>query len=550
MAGMNPSLGVAAASIDDVTALRRYARHGDPEAFEVLTARYGAMVLATCMRRLPSRDDAEDAAQETFLRLARQASRVRSNVAAWLHACAVGASVDIVRRNAARGRIETRSARAAGEAFEADDATVLWRDLEPIIDNALAELSAEDRHLLVARFLAQRPQVELARDLGVSEGTLSRRVSRALERLRAKLASSGLAIAGVGVLAAALGQGSSAGGALAAPLGLGKIALAGLAAPEGGAAVALGVVGWSVGLVSAGAAVIVGALLIVPSRGGASPSVPSPALVRAYSADQVARGPARPRGTLGTFQTISAYDEDFNESGTFITDDGVAIRRGVDAVSGKPRRIRLEIRQTRAVEDDPKTSALREVAEVDAFTSRVLPESDEWARFSRGQNLTLKIAFDQFGRIVIREKDDLVQIGKNEPAWYGVRPPPGWAQRDEIPENAGPLGILGPWTESERIPVTISGEEIRFGPEGWNAGRYRVIEWEQEDGFSRVLSVQAGGRNPRLIGSRFKLIIREIEGGYEIAYYPPSSGRGDRWPSSFEFSMDNPIRLVRLGGER
>ena len=64
-------------------------------------------------------------------------------------------------------------------------------------------------------------------------------------------------------------------------------------------------------------------------------------------------------------------------------------------ISGKPRRIRLETRRTRSVADNPKTRDLREVAELDVLTARVLPESDEWARFSRGQNLTLSVAFER-----------------------------------------------------------------------------------------------------------------------------------------------------------
>jgi len=533
------------AMLDDTAALRRYARTGDPEAFAVLADRYHTMVLATCRRTLRSDADAEDAVQETFLRLARQAGRIRSNVAAWLHACAVGASVDLVRRSQARARAETR-ARQHTDADDAEHAADrLWWDIEPLIDAALAELADTDRQLIVARYLAGRPQNELAREMGVSEGTVSRRLTRALGRLRSKLAASGLAVGAVATLGLALEHAANAAVSPSASASIAKIAVAGVGVQASKTPAAL---------LSTAAVVAIGGVATVASLAmvgsGSMPIASRPPSVMLNAAQAVGQGPARPTREIGPFQTISAYDEDFDESGTFITEDGVAIRRGIDPISGKPRRIRLDTRRIRPVEDDPSTSRLREVAELDVLTARVLPESDEWARFSRGQNLTLEIAFDQFDRIVIREKDNLVQIGKNEPAWYGVRPPPGWDQRDEIPDDAGPMGILGPWTESERIPVTITGEEIRLGPESWNAGRYRIIEWEQLSGYSRVLSIQAGGRDPRLIGSRFKLLIREIEGGYEIAYFPPSTGRSNRWPSSFEFSLDNPIRLVKLGGDR
>ncbi|MGD1916870.1 MAG: sigma-70 family RNA polymerase sigma factor [Phycisphaerales bacterium] len=535
--------------LDDASALRLYAQKGDPDAFAVLANRYHAMVLATCRRTLRNDADADDAAQETFLRLARQSSRIRSNVAAWLHACAVGASIDLVRRSQARSRAEAGLREQSKPEAAASSDEALWWDLEPMIDAALAELSEADRHLIVARYLAGRPQNELAQDLGVSEGTISRRLSRALARLRSKLAASGLAIAGASALGLALENAAVATVTPVASAAVAKIAIAGVGVQASKVPVALV---QTAAIVAIGGGVTIASLIL--GGGGGSGSTPPIASLPTATATSVAAtlapGPARPKKTIGPFQTISAYDEDFGESGTFITVTGIAIRRGMDPISGKPRRIRLDTQRTRSIQDDPKTRNLREVAEIDVLTARVLPESDEWARFSRGQNLTLSVAFDQFDRLVIREKNGLVQIGKNEPAWYGVRPPPGWDQRDEIPDDAGQFGILGPWTESERIPVTITADEIRLGPESWNAGRYRIISWNQEDGFSRVLSIQAGGRDPRLIGTRFKLLIREVEEGYQIAYYPPSTGRSDRWPPSFEYEDSNPVRLVTLGRDK
>ncbi len=531
------------AGVDDAAALRCYFRTGDPRAFEVLSRRYHAMVLATCRRTLASDADAEDAAQETFLRLARSGHRIRSNIAAWLHACAMGASIDLIRRSSARARAESAAASHRERLAIEEPTQHLWSELEPLIDQALAELAEEDRQLIVARYLAGRPQVELAREMGLSEGAVSRRLSKALDRLRGRLGKSGLVVAGGATLAAALQHATKGLAIDAVSAHVSKVAIAGIGVHQ---TKATAFVTTAALTVAAGAAATFGSLLLTPNGGSGQMGSNTPVPALAGSISTTAPGPARPRGRLGQFQMISAYDEDFNASGTFITDNGIAIRRGIEPESGKPRRIRLDISRSRPVEDDPNTS-LREVAELDVRTSRVLPESDEWARFRRGQNLTLLVGFDQFDRIVLREKDDLVQIGKNEFAWYGVRPPPGWDQRDEIPEDSGPLGILGPWTESERIVVRISGDEIRFGPDSWNAGRYRVIEWTQMDGYSRVLSIQAGGRDPRLIGTRFKLLIREVEGGYQIAYYPPSTGRSDRWPRSFDHTLDNPIRLVKLG---
>ena len=221
--------------ISDTEALKRFARSGDPEAFELLTRRYSAMVLATCRRRLVAEADAEDAAQETFLKLARQASRVRTNVAAWLHATAVGTAIDVARRATARSRAE-RASSSQAQASSLPEDVLCWRESEPIIDQALSELADADRDLIVARFLAGRSQAELAQERSVSEGTISRRLRRALDSLRTKLVAGGVTLGGVGALAAALSAVSAEGGSAAYQAVVGKVALVGLGNGGSGAA--------------------------------------------------------------------------------------------------------------------------------------------------------------------------------------------------------------------------------------------------------------------------------------------------------------------------
>ena len=114
--------------LDDASALDRYARIGDPRAFEVLVHRYQAMVVHTCARVMKSTADAEDAAQETFLKLARRAGEIRSNVAAWLHACALRTSIDLLRARATQQRAEGA---AASEGVAQDETERTWREIKP-----------------------------------------------------------------------------------------------------------------------------------------------------------------------------------------------------------------------------------------------------------------------------------------------------------------------------------------------------------------------------------------------------------------------------------
>lgn len=73
-----------------------------------------------------------------------------------------------------------------------------WEDVEPHLDEAMAELSSADRDAVVLRFLERRPMREVGQRLGVSEETARQRVSRAVGRLRRalcqRLASQGVVV--------------------------------------------------------------------------------------------------------------------------------------------------------------------------------------------------------------------------------------------------------------------------------------------------------------------------------------------------------------------
>src|SRR5262245_57052678 len=71
--------------------LERFAADRDPAAFEALVRRHRPMVRGVCRRALGDRHLAEDAAQATFLILARKAATLdrRPSVANWLYTVAV-----------------------------------------------------------------------------------------------------------------------------------------------------------------------------------------------------------------------------------------------------------------------------------------------------------------------------------------------------------------------------------------------------------------------------------------------------------------------------
>ena len=82
---------------EDAVLLNRFVAANDREAFELLIARHGPMVLGTARRLVANTHDAEDVFQAVFLSLARLAKTIRQGrtLPAWLHktTCRVAAKV-------------------------------------------------------------------------------------------------------------------------------------------------------------------------------------------------------------------------------------------------------------------------------------------------------------------------------------------------------------------------------------------------------------------------------------------------------------------------
>ena len=170
------------------SAIVRQVLAGDPEAFGGLVERYHERCTRLATHILGSREDAEDAVQETFLRAYRSlgAYEERDRFSAWL----VRILVNQCRTAMARRRRQVAVADwdwavpASGGAEEhpADRAA-----LREELDRALAALEPEQREAVVLKFAEELTYDEIATATGVSVSALKMRVQRACRRLRALL---------------------------------------------------------------------------------------------------------------------------------------------------------------------------------------------------------------------------------------------------------------------------------------------------------------------------------------------------------------------------
>lgn len=198
----------------DKQALKQYVRGQDPDAFGRLVARYQHMVYATARRSLGNHADAEDATQETFLRLARSAGTVRGGLGSWLHRCATNVAIDRIRQDSARRRRE--GAAAATHSVETDARDQAAEELSRAVDRAIAGLGARDRSALVDYYMQGQTQAEMSRAAGISQAGISRRLDRALARVRQSLRGEGIAVAS-GALVAVMESSSASAGVAVTP---------------------------------------------------------------------------------------------------------------------------------------------------------------------------------------------------------------------------------------------------------------------------------------------------------------------------------------------
>jgi RNA polymerase sigma factor (sigma-70 family) len=172
-----------AGALTDNQLLERFVSRRDEAAFEALFWRHGPMVLAVCRRLLPPAD-VEDAFQATFLVLVRKAATISRGeaVAAWLYRVAY--------RVALRARATARPIAelpAEGPPVASDEEAAAWRDLRPLLDEAIAGLPEKYRAPIILCYLQGKTNEEAARELGCPKGTVAVRLMRARERLRRRL---------------------------------------------------------------------------------------------------------------------------------------------------------------------------------------------------------------------------------------------------------------------------------------------------------------------------------------------------------------------------
>ncbi|MGC5018844.1 RNA polymerase sigma factor SigM [Micromonospora sp. DT47] len=171
----------------DVDLLRAHVA-GDRDAFAELFHRHRDRLWAVALRTLGDREEAADALQDALLSAHRAAARFRgdSAVTTWLHRIVVNACLDRIRRRQAHPTVPlpdgTRTEEGGRGGVE-PAAPATDHDTALVVRQALAALPVQQRAALVLVDVQGYPVAEVARILGVAEGTVKSRCARGRARL-------------------------------------------------------------------------------------------------------------------------------------------------------------------------------------------------------------------------------------------------------------------------------------------------------------------------------------------------------------------------------
>ncbi len=176
---------------EDDSELFARAQRGDTAAYEEIVRRYQQVAFRTAYMITGSAAEAEDAAQDGFMKVYRALDRFRagSPPRPWLLRIVANEARNRVRSTQRRLGLELRLAegfRPGDAAPSPEAASVVAEDRDRLLQlvNALRD---EDRLVITSRYFLELSGEETAAALGIPEGTVKSRLSRALARLRTRL---------------------------------------------------------------------------------------------------------------------------------------------------------------------------------------------------------------------------------------------------------------------------------------------------------------------------------------------------------------------------
>lgn len=172
-------------------------KRGDREAFNELMLKYQKQVFNISYTMLSQYEDASDATQEVFVKVWRSIASFKGEASftTWLYRICANVCNDMLRKRQRHGitvslDVEDDERGAAGELVSeapTPEESLDLSETQKLVRNAISELSAEYREVIIYSDIQQMSYEEIAKILRCPTGTVKSRLNRARNALRKKL---------------------------------------------------------------------------------------------------------------------------------------------------------------------------------------------------------------------------------------------------------------------------------------------------------------------------------------------------------------------------
>jgi RNA polymerase sigma-70 factor (ECF subfamily) len=169
---------------------------GDASAFQAIVERHRSMVYRVAYQFAGNHYDAEDIAQDVFIKVYRSLGKFRQDaqLTSWLYRIVMNACIDHRRRGAPAGaapfgdEAEQKLLNAAEETPGPEERAYAG-ELGEMLESAIAGLPQGQRIVFIMRHHQGLKLCEIAAALGLAEGTVKRQLHAAVHRLRQALSA-------------------------------------------------------------------------------------------------------------------------------------------------------------------------------------------------------------------------------------------------------------------------------------------------------------------------------------------------------------------------
>jgi RNA polymerase sigma-70 factor (ECF subfamily) len=189
----------AQADVSELDLVRR-CQAGDTEAFDELVTRYRTRVFGMIYNMVHSEQDAWDLAQDSFLKAWKSIKRFRgrSSFYTWIYRIVMNVTIDWLRKKQIKGAgtefddaIQLKQVDPASKTVPKTEAlpyeTMERDEIRVRIDKAIAQLSSEQRAVILMKEIEDMQYHEIAEALGCSIGTVMSRLFYARKKLQTLL---------------------------------------------------------------------------------------------------------------------------------------------------------------------------------------------------------------------------------------------------------------------------------------------------------------------------------------------------------------------------